>query len=282
LSHQRLEEDESASVSLTSHPPSSPAPPASPLTSTDAPPLPSSRKLNLQIKTLTGQNFPIELEIVTGQETVVDIKSKIESVYEIPVSFQRLIYAGRELNDTALVSSYRIEDGHTLHMVLRQNRPVQPSPQPLQAQIPEGFQVHVAAAGVGVGGDPQRSMDVLQLSRAVKMFAIIDAIFLLLWSFSFWPLAIAVCMAMSGYYGAQHFRLRYVCLYVIYLLGSIALRVYWMAKDGNFMFTLVLVLGVLIQFYILNITMKFIGLLRTLTPQDRAELIALRSPAAPM
>jgi len=295
MSHQRLTEDDDLSSSSPAAPsaatePNSTIDSSSPVPSSNSSSSPSAtavKKLNLQIRTLTGQNFPIVFDVVTGHETILDIKSKIESVYEIPVSFQRLIYAGRELVDNTLISSNRIEDGNTIHIVLRQNRPAQPSQQP--TQIPEGFQVNVpvAAGGGGGGGggggaDPQRIHDAWQLARAVKMFAVIDGIFLLLLSFSNWPFVVAVCMAMSGYYGAQHFRLRYVCLYVIYLLGSIGLRVYLMAKDANFVFTLVLVLGVLIQFYILNITMKFISLLRTITPQEHAELLSMRHPGLPV
>jgi len=109
------------------------------------------------------------------------------------------------------------------------------------------------------------------------MFAIVDCAFLLIWSFSFWPFAIAVGLAVCGYYGALHYRLPYVVMYVLYLLLSIGVRIWWMTRGDTFLMTLILVLGVLISFYILNITMKFIAILKVLTPRDRQELIGMRN-----
>jgi len=123
-----------------------------------------------------------------------------------------------------------------------------------------------------------RVLDAWQLGRAVKMFAIVDGIFLFIWSFTYWPLAVAVCLAICGYYGAQHYRLPLVVLYVIYLLLSIGLRVYWLTREETFLMTLVLVLGILIEFYILNITLKFIALLKVLTSRERQELVGMRHP----
>jgi len=247
--------------------------------------------LNLTVRTLTGQGFPIGLPY-TGSERVLDLKNKIEAVHGIPASFQRLIYSGRELIDSNTLAFYGLQEWHVLHLVLRQNNPQQNNQygqvnaiavrHEADGRPVEPYEALAAPLAQGPIEDPQRMIDAWQLGRAVKMFAIVDCVFLLIWSFSYWPLAIAVFLAICGYYGALHYRLPFVIMYVIYLLLSIGLRVYWMTRGENFLMTLILILGVLIEFYILNITMKFISLLKVLTPQERQELIAMRSAAFPI
>jgi len=139
------------------------------------------------------------------------------------------------------------------------------APAPLAAAPGQGQQVD----------DPQRVLDAFQLSRAVKLFAIVDGVFLLIWSFQIWYLALGVVLAICGYYGATHYRAPYVYMYVLYLLLSIAYRLYWMSRGQNAITTLVVVLGIVIEFYILNITLKLIGVLKRLTDNERTELAAI-------
>jgi hypothetical protein len=47
----------------------------------------------------------------------------------IPVSFQRLVYGGRELKDAELFTAVNITDGVTVHLFLRTNQPAaEPEP----------------------------------------------------------------------------------------------------------------------------------------------------------
>jgi len=234
----------------------------------------------ISVRTLTGQNIPVELDS-PDTALISDVKNRLENQMNVPASFMRLIYAGRELVDSNKVLSYGIKEGDAVHLVLRQNPPAPSAPRatPDDASVARGdYQALAIPAAVG-GGDNNRVLESWQLGRAVKMFSIVDGIFLLLWAFSMWPLVFAVLLAICGFYGATHYKLRYVCLYVVYLLFSIGIRIYWMTAYQSFFLTLVLVLGVLIEFYILNITLKFIKVIRRLTPADRAELAALHAPA---
>jgi len=56
---------------------------------------------------------------ISGNSTVADLKTKLSgSDYaDIPASRQRLIYSGRVLKDQDTLSSYKIKDGHTVHLV---------------------------------------------------------------------------------------------------------------------------------------------------------------------
>jgi len=246
--------------------------------STTTPATTSIPAWKISVRTLTGQNIPVELDS-PDTALISDIKNRLENQMNVPASFMRLIFAGRELVDGNKVLSYGIKDGDAIHLVLRQNPPANPRPTPTDDPNAARGDYQALAIPALNNNNGNRVIEAWQLGRAVKMFSIVDGIFLLLWAFSKWELVFAVVLAICGFYGARQYKLPYVCLYVVYLLFSIGIRIYWMADYSSFFLTLVLVLGVLIEFYILNITLKFIKVIRRLTPADRAELAAMHAPA---
>ena len=69
------------------------------------------------VKLLTGRSIQIP---VKHSATVADIKYIIQDVEDIPIDQQRLIFAGKQLEDYwDLVDHYKIKEGSTLHLVLR-------------------------------------------------------------------------------------------------------------------------------------------------------------------
>ena len=68
------------------------------------------------MKTLTGKT--IRLEQTTSQ-TIADLKQNIEEKEDIPSDQQRLVFAGRVLEDRRTLNDYNITDASTVHMVLR-------------------------------------------------------------------------------------------------------------------------------------------------------------------
>lgn len=89
--------------------------------------------INLKSLDASVRTISVPLNITVGE-----LKKRIQDRYDVPVASQRLIFFGKALKDDQLLSSYSIEDGHTIHMVARppgaqeQQQP-QRSPQPTPA-----------------------------------------------------------------------------------------------------------------------------------------------------
>eukprot|EP00668_Euglena_longa_P028105 GGOE01035215.1.p1 GENE.GGOE01035215.1~~GGOE01035215.1.p1 ORF type:complete len:376 (+),score=70.47 GGOE01035215.1:22-1149(+) len=70
----------------------------------------------INIKTLTGKNARIE---ATHDSTVEDVKCSIQDKEGIPFDQQRLIFAGRQLEDHVTLGEYNVPPFAMLHLLLR-------------------------------------------------------------------------------------------------------------------------------------------------------------------
>ena len=72
--------------------------------------------MEIFIKTLTGKTITITID---SNDTIEYIKYRLQEKEGIPIDQQRLIFAGKQLEDHCKLSDYGIQKHYVLHLVLR-------------------------------------------------------------------------------------------------------------------------------------------------------------------
>ena len=75
----------------------------------------SNSYLQLFIKTLEGESDSVLVDMKT--DTVLRLKKLITGLFDIPISEQRLIFCGKEMENEMKLNDFGLSDGTSIHLV---------------------------------------------------------------------------------------------------------------------------------------------------------------------
>ena len=75
--------------------------------------------MQIFVKTLAGKTIPLNDK---SNDTIADVKLKIQAKERVPCDQQRLVFAGREPEDGRTLADSNILNGSLVHLVLGRSR----------------------------------------------------------------------------------------------------------------------------------------------------------------
>ena len=105
--------------------------------------------MRISVKTTGGK--VVSVETVNPEDPVSVLKQEIEKLLNIPKSQQKVVFKGKILKDELTVGHYKIQDGHTIHVV-RSGRFLNQQQQQQQQQPPPSTAAASANIAASSGG----------------------------------------------------------------------------------------------------------------------------------
>jgi hypothetical protein len=124
-----------------------------------------------------------------------------------------------------------------------------------------------------------------QYSRALRIFAFIDILLCILYTWTWLPWAIfAIIGPICGYYGAKHYNQGNTLVYLTFCFFNLILRCTLLAMSRGAAAVFLTVLMVIVEVYITRIVIIFFKLLKTLSDEELTLLRVLdnAAPVRPM
>ncbi|ETO31308.1 hypothetical protein RFI_05812 [Reticulomyxa filosa] len=240
--------------------------------------------ITVTIKQLDGTTFTVQ---IAPTATVGDLKQAIERERNVIPERQRLIYRAQELKiDTNSLTNYVYVK---LIFSLKSKNDIGKLEKIFLNRNNVGVNPYMYDAGNGEGmADPipmhhahlHHDLNVLQLvklCRFVRIFAIMDFIFLILFGLTLSIIFFLVAaLALAGYYGAKMLRRTYLGAYIICLVLEIAARaffIYWYGQ--NVVSVILFVLMIFIELFVLRCVIQLYKAIPLLEPQQRDQILIL-------
>jgi len=229
--------------------------------------------IQISIKKLDGDTFYIN---ISPSASVLGLKTIINDQQNVAENLQRLIYRAQELKDDFPLSQYGIQNGSTLHLVVRRN--LQQNQGQVRVGIPDDG-LMVDPYGRFNAMDPEAMIDVMsvvRLCRFVRIFALIDAVFLLIYGLQAFYFIILAVLAIAGYWGSKNLDRKYLFMYELCLFLEIAVRCYMIYLDQtNIINIILLVLMILIDLFVARCVYKLYRAIPLLSPEQRDRILIL-------
>lgn len=100
-------------------------------------------EITINVKSSGDKKYEISVE---PSSSIADLKALISVQADVAPERQRLIYSGKVLKDEETVASYKIQNGHAVHMVkLSAPKPAQPSGESERTTSPQNVPSNIAA-----------------------------------------------------------------------------------------------------------------------------------------
>mmetsp|Transcript_73548 Transcript_73548/g.117246 ORF Transcript_73548/g.117246 Transcript_73548/m.117246 type:complete len:242 (+) Transcript_73548:1052-1777(+) len=224
----------------------------------------------LNVKQLSGDQFFVDVQ---GSDTVFALKQQIEEITNIESNKQRLIFSARELIDSKALKEYaNLVEGKTIHLVIRRNIDIEAGhgePETLRQPLREAINHTNEAQELDEEG--LAMIDVMELSRScrlIKIFALIDCALMIVFAIYNTYFLIGVPLAICGFIGAKRLQRVPLAIYAVFILLSIAFRVFLAYYYFSWLMIALSVISILLEMYILKQTLSVFKKIPNLSLHD--------------